>query len=339
MSLVANGTGVAASAPDGLTLGAGTVSAPSVRLVSAETTTGFYSPGANQIALASAGVLTWLVNAAGAQTVGPTGTNQTHTFNGSMLLQGNGAGGAKLTIVPPTGIGSQAEGLEIQRTVGLPTQRLNVSFNGGAAKFVSQEGTLFGTYSFQMFNGTLTRTIAQSDAVGGWVFGDTNLIGGTTSPGSLIVGRNNNVAVPVGYVGELMESVKTTNTTGSTTVGTLTDLGVSLTLTPGIWEVEVQAAIYCEGATGAGIGGVLGRLELTDNANAAFRSQVSGFANSEQTTMLDQIRVSVRISVTANTVVKGRFAVVNNSGSQTVTTVLAYGNAGYPITLRAVRAV
>lgn len=86
MSLVANGTGVAASAPDGLILGSGTVSAPGLRLSAVDATTGFYRPATNQMALASNGVRSWLVDANAQHTFGPaSGTAITHEFQGQVL--------------------------------------------------------------------------------------------------------------------------------------------------------------------------------------------------------------------------------------------------------------
>jgi hypothetical protein len=65
MSFVANGTGVASSAPDGLVLGTGTVSAPTLRVAAADTTTGFYRPAANQIGLTISGVAAGLWSSQG----------------------------------------------------------------------------------------------------------------------------------------------------------------------------------------------------------------------------------------------------------------------------------
>ena len=83
MSFIPGATGVASTFPDGLLLGAGTVTAPSYRLSDAQT--GFYRPAVNQFALSSAGVQTWLVDATGATTLGPTGFTGTHTVNSSVI--------------------------------------------------------------------------------------------------------------------------------------------------------------------------------------------------------------------------------------------------------------
>lgn len=82
MSLIANASGTPANAPDGITTAAnrGTVASPLFR--SADASTGLYSPGTNQFALASNGVLSWLVDASGAHTFGAS-SSILHTFQGS----------------------------------------------------------------------------------------------------------------------------------------------------------------------------------------------------------------------------------------------------------------
>jgi hypothetical protein len=97
---------------------------------------------------------------------GPTATNVTHLARGSLNVAGVGSGGGKLTIIPPTGIGAQSEGLEIQRSSVLSTQRLNISNNAGISTFVSQAGAANGSYDFKLNNGTTTTTAASISSTG-----------------------------------------------------------------------------------------------------------------------------------------------------------------------------
>jgi hypothetical protein len=86
MSFIANDAGVASQFPDGFTTGAarGLVTAPLWRL--ADSQTGFYSPGTDQISLASNGVQSWAVSATGGHTIGASSFTTNHTVNGGLTI-------------------------------------------------------------------------------------------------------------------------------------------------------------------------------------------------------------------------------------------------------------
>jgi hypothetical protein len=146
MSIIANGAGTPATAPDGITSGAnrGLVTAPLWR--TADASTGFYSPGTNQIALTSNGVLSWLVSATGAHSVGPVGGGVDHSFFGRLGLSAP-------TVLSVTGTVANA-GSHVQVNSGIT---LNGAGNGvdGTVVYVSSPS---GTFSISNDNGSPSST-------------------------------------------------------------------------------------------------------------------------------------------------------------------------------------
>lgn len=97
MAIIPGLNGVAATFPDGFVLSNGTVSAPTIKF--ADTTTGFYRPSLNAVALASAGVQSFLVGSDGATTIGVSGFVGAHNIHGTILsLNPTAANGATFFI-------------------------------------------------------------------------------------------------------------------------------------------------------------------------------------------------------------------------------------------------
>lgn len=162
-------------------------------------------------------------------------------------------------------------------------------------------------------------------------------IGGAISTAN-IVGRVDGNAPATGMIGEVIESTKTTNTSGSTTLGTFTDTGVSIALTPGIWEVEATTAVSINGiATATSDHGVIAQSQITDASNNVQRSVVGGFGNANSHFVWANHFIKIRIIVTSNTTYKSRFAAIVNNGSPTITACTAQAASGYPLVIRAVR--
>ena len=160
-------------------------------------------------------------------------------------------------------------------------------------------------------------------------------IGGAIAS-SNIVSDQQGIAIPTGYLGELIEVTKVFNTTGSTTLGTYTDVGhATFTLTPGVWEIEAGGVFINDGCAGTGSSG--SQLAITDSSNVIIRSIIGGPGNTSVPTTVTALYVKVRVIVTANTVYKMRFSAFSNSGIPTITGCLAAGTAAYPLYLRAVR--
>lgn len=150
-------------------------------------------------------------------------------------------------------------------------------------------------------------------------------------------GTNTNDAASAGYVGEYVISKKSTNTNGSTVLGTYTDVGVSMALTPGDWDIEGFATTYIEGAVGAGVVAALSKLVITDAANNVIVGGLGCAAQTSSPLAVGQIYISTRISITTTTTYKMRLTAVANSGVPTFSTLIVFGNPDYPITLQARR--
>lgn len=140
-----------------------------------------------------------------------------------------------------------------------------------------------------------------------------------------------------GQVGELISVNKTSNTNGSTTANTYTDVQ-SITLTPGDWDITAIGTTYCEGATGTGIQGALMHFVLTDNSNNILKGQYSSFGNAASPTMLGSATLYHRVTITATTTYKTRIGWQINSGSPTLTTFKEYAGPNNQTTIDARRA-
>ena len=164
-------------------------------------------------------------------------------------------------------------------------------------------------------------------AVVGYPVGARNVVGDTTG-----------TAVPSGYIGEVVEVAKTTATTGSATLSTLTDVGHStFTLTPGSWELEGICSIGVDGATGSGATGVNMRLEITDNSNVVQRAVVGGQANASLSSCVVALYTKVRVNISASTTYKLRFCASVYSGTPTIGACFTSASASAPTVIRAVR--
>lgn len=164
-------------------------------------------------------------------------------------------------------------------------------------------------------------------AVVGYPVGARNVVGDTTG-----------TAVPQGFIGEELIATRTSNVSGSTTSASYTDItGLSLTLTPGVWDVESFATVTVEGATGTAGQGFTCHLVLTDSSNAIITGALGGIANASQPEAVSFLRPCVRRLITTNTVIKARFAPITYGGTPTATGCQVIAAAGYPATIRAVR--
>lgn len=141
-----------------------------------------------------------------------------------------------------------------------------------------------------------------------------------------------------GLIGELIESTKTTDTSGSASVGTMTDVGHgTFTLTAGVWEVEASIIMSTSGIVGAGVVGTINRLQITDASNVVQREIFSGFGNTSYPEVICQLYVKTRIAISGSTVYKARFGTLANSGSPTITSCTTYASSTYPSYIRATR--
>lgn len=189
-----------------------------------------------------------------------------------------------------------------------------ISANGAAMNSNKVTGVASGTTS--------------GDAIqyGQWIGGQTP---GTTT----------NDSASSGNIGEYIESLKTSATTGSTTLGTYTDTGVSITLTAGDWDVYFDAELEVGGATATGVNGAVSHLTLTDNSNTIIKETYGGFANTTMPLNETWLSASKRISIASTTTYKTRFTATNNGGgSLTITSLTINAGVTIPITLRARRA-
>jgi len=153
-----------------------------------------------------------------------------------------------------------------------------------------------------------------------------------------VVGDTTGTAVPTGYIGQELIATRTATVTGATTNATYTDItGLSITLTPGVWDVEAFATVAIEGVTGTAGQGFSTQLVLTDSANGIITGALGGIANASQPESVDSLRVVVRRLITADTIIKARFAPITYGGTPTATACQVIAAAGYPATIRAVR--
>lgn len=164
MSLIANGAGTAASAPDGITTGAnrGLVTAPLFR--SADVQTGFYSPGTNQMALASNGVQTWLVSAAGEHTLGTAGGGSSiHRIYGS-VANAYGSGFNFSAAVQVVDNSTNGRGILLGFVPATQNGVIAPNTPGGAAGLV-----------FAAFTGTAGVNVGSYDSTGAWSIGQSSI--------------------------------------------------------------------------------------------------------------------------------------------------------------------
>jgi hypothetical protein len=102
---------------------------------------------------------------------------------------------------------------------------------------------------------------------------------------------------------------------GSTTAGTFTDTGVSLSLVAGTYLITTVAPLYMESQSGTTNAFRIARLVLTDNSNTIVGSMWGGASTN---TGIYPIVLSFALTVTSTTTYKTRFTTVTNSGSPTI---------------------
>ena len=155
-----------------------------------------------------------------------------------------------------------------------------------------------------------------------------------------VLGAQTGAAVSAGYVGEVIEATRTSDVVLSASANTPNDItGLSVSLTPGVWEVESFSGIYIQGAAGTGQSGRLARLQITDNSNNVQREVVCGFTNSVVANGWHHCIAKVRLTVTSGTTTyKSRADTIENSGATTnPTAITAIATSNRPAVLRAVR--
>jgi len=146
-------------------------------------------------------------------------------------------------------------------------------------------------------------------------------------------------AISAGYAGYVQEATRGSDVNLSTTAGTFTDItGLSISLDPGVWEIESFGAIYVQGAAGTGQSGRVGVWQITDNSNNIQRENRCGFINSVQANTFMNCFVKTRLLVTTTTTYKARAASIENSGATTNPTAVQVNATGTALAvLRAVR--
>jgi hypothetical protein len=104
---------------------------------------------------------------------------------------------------------------------------------------------------------------------------------------------------------------------GSTTAGTYTDTGASLTLNAGTYLILSNAVLSVTGQSGTTVAFRMPSLAFTDNSNnISFFIYASGASTNSS---LANITLCNILTVPSTTTYKTRFSSVNNSGSPTIT--------------------
>jgi hypothetical protein len=191
--------------------------------------------------------------------------------------------------------------------------------------------------------GTLTVTAASLVQLGAVLdLEPEGIIGGTApiwadSSGNGLHGTVSG-ALPVSSQNDLVEATTSGGPAGSTTTLVYTDIGMSITLIPGIWEIEMIGMFDITGATGTGVNGRFVQMILTDAANNAIEgTRCAGFANAEQTYCICAGILKKRLTVTTTTTYKGRWASAENSTATTITGTSCVPSALTPNKIRAIR--
>lgn len=145
-------------------------------------------------------------------------------------------------------------------------------------------------------------------------------------------GTKTNDTATAGYIGEIIAAANiTSNVTGSSTAGTYTDSGASITLTAGDWDIYAGGSIYLGGVSGAGAGQYgSGSLAITDNSNTILLSQLTG-GNQSDATSVGSVALIYNVQISSSTTYKLRFGwYKNNAGVSATDCILTGdGNAVY----------
>lgn len=181
------------------------------------------------------------------------------------------------------------------------------------------------TYWVTNVSGTtfkLATTLA--NAVAGTNITSSGTTAGTVVSGGFVdtVGTKGvvtNSSATAGYVGEVISSTNvTSNVTGSTTAvsagstANYTDSGLTITLTPGDWDIHFEGAVYLDGISAGAGNYCAGVLTMTDNSNTFV---ISGFGGSRSAnTQVNWICVNHFLKISAATTYKIRFGYYTNTG-------------------------
>ena len=135
------------------------------------------------------------------------------------------------------------------------------------------------------------------------------------------------------------ESEITTNVIGSSTLGSFTDTGCSITLPAGKYLVSFAVAMAIDGASpGTGVQFVFSKVVFTKADNTIITGAIDG--NAGGTSPASDCALCSKtflLTVATETTFKTRFAAFPNSGTPTITGITAYGDASFPLSLSAVK--
>jgi hypothetical protein len=127
----------------------------------------------------------------------------------------------------------------------------------------------------------------------------------------------------------------TNNPTGSTTSGTYTDTGASLSLNAGTYLITTTGMLVLETQSGTNIAYRITRLALTDNSNNIQQTILCGGSSTGFGTYTGTL--SFVLTVPSTTTYKTRFTSVSNSGSPTISLLQLYAAEAYPHNIIATR--
>jgi hypothetical protein len=131
-----------------------------------------------------------------------------------------------------------------------------------------------------------------------------------------VLGANTGAAIPASYVGEEIKNASAVSTTGTTTINTEVDVtNASITLTPGVWELQYTASLGIE--RGGWANTVIARARITDSANTAESGTESALylanANAVVAGTYSQQTITKRINLTASKTFKLRLTCSESS--------------------------
>ena len=151
-----------------------------------------------------------------------------------------------------------------------------------------------------------------------------------------LVGTTTNDNAASGYVGEFIGDTETSDTTGSTTIDTYSDINsLSITLTAGDWDIQYGANFLMGGLGGTGSMGAF--LALRDSSDNMLRSHWVGSATVSSNPVAFGSNGYFRASISSSTTYKLSFALTSANGSPTATTFRTDLNSGRPAYIEARR--